>query len=333
MTGDTAKISPQVSFALPITPGHDLPRTSAALRAQGDGTPAVLCEGLSFTYPGAAASAIENISLRVESGERLGVLGPNGGGKSTLLKLILGLLPVQQGRLEVLGMAPARARAAGLVGYVAQRSEAVLAMPLSVREVVSLAATWRLPPWTGPGPGLRARVERAIELVGAGEFAHRPIGKLSGGQFQRAMIARALAASARMLVLDEPTVGIDASGQRLFGELLDRVHRETGLTLLVVSHDLRAIAAGSDRVACLARRLHSHTSPQGLTPQVLAEVFSHDLAGVVGPLGGQGVHIHAHRAGECADCGTPADAGPAPQPSIPASVPAPAPPGAARADD
>lgn len=262
---------------------------------------AVVCEGVGFTYGGNPTAALEGVSLRVEVGERLGILGPNGGGKSTLLKLILGLLPLQSGRIEVFGMAPEKARAAGFVGYVPQRPEAELAMPLSVTEVVALGATWRLPAWRGVPAAVRERIDRAIDLVGATAFADRPIGKLSGGQFQRAMIARALAAAPRMLILDEPTVGIDALGQRLFGELLQRVHRELGLTMLVVSHDLRAIAAGSDRVACLARRLHSHVSPQGLTPQVLAEVFSHDVAGIAGQLGG--VHVHAHLAGECRDCG------------------------------
>jgi zinc transport system ATP-binding protein len=137
--------------------------------------------------------------------------------------------------------------------------------------------------------------------VGLGDLAERPIGALSGGQLQRALIARALACTPKLLVLDEPTVGIDAAGQAQFAELLTTVHQQLGLTLLIVSHDLRAIAAGCDRVACLSCRLHSHTSPQGLTPAVLAELFSHDVAGLagIGAVGGAGaglagMHIHAH---------------------------------------
>ena len=262
---------------------------------------AVVCENLGFTYPGAESAALEAVSLRVERGERAGILGPNGGGKSTLLKLVLGLLDGYSGSIRVLGMSPREARRAGAVGYVAQHAEVERAMPLTARQVVELAAGWRLKPWASLDRPTAAWVSRLIALVGAEPFADRPIGKLSGGQFQRVMIARALAPKPQILVLDEPMVGIDAAGQAQFAELLARVHAELTLTLLVVSHDLRAIAAGSDRVACLARRLHSHVSPRGLTPQVLAEVFSHDVAGILSTSGP--VHIHAHAAAECTDCG------------------------------
>lgn len=261
--------------------------------------PAVDFQSVTFRYPGAPAAALENVSLRVEMGERLGVLGPNGGGKSTLLKLMLGLLSPTSGTVRVCGMPPREARSAGVVGYVAQRADAELGMPLSVREVVTLGSAWRVPAWRGVPTAIRTRVDHMLGLTGADAFADKPIGKLSGGQLQRAMIARALAADARVLALDEPTVGIDASGQHMFAELLARVHAELGVTIMVVSHDLRAVVAGSDRVACLARRLHSHTSPQGLTPQILAELFSHDVAGLGGMLAG--MHVHAHTPGECCE--------------------------------
>ncbi len=262
-------------------------------------SPAVEFSGVTFQYPGAPAPALDNVSLTVNAGERLGVLGPNGGGKSTLLKLMLGLIEPTAGSVRVCGMPPRSARAAGVIGYVAQRADAELSMPLSVREIVTLGAAWRVPPWSAVPTAARARVQRMLELTGADAFADKPIGKLSGGQLQRAMIARALAADAKVLALDEPTVGIDAAGQKLFAELLARVHAELAVTIMVVSHDLRAVVAGSDRVACLARRLHSHTSPQGLTPQVLAELFSHDVAGLSGVLAG--MHVHAHAPSECCE--------------------------------
>jgi zinc transport system ATP-binding protein len=261
---------------------------------------AVQIENIGFSYPGAAAPALERISLRVEPGERLGILGPNGGGKSTLLRLILGMLEPATGSIRVMGLPPREARRAGLIGYVGQRADLELTMPLSVREVVTLGAAWRVPPWRRvPGP-VRERVARMLSVVGSDAYADRPIGALSGGQLQRALIARALAAEVRILALDEPAVGIDAAGQERFAELLTRVHRELGVTILIVSHDLRAIVAGSDRVACLARRLHSHTSPEGLTPQILAELFTHDVAGIRGALAG--MHVHAHGPDEpCAE--------------------------------
>jgi len=261
---------------------------------------------VTFRYAGSQALALENVSLSVLPRERLGILGPNGGGKSTLLKVMLGLLPAPVGStVRLFGESPLAARRSGKVGYVPQRSEAESSFPLSVRQVITLAASWRLAPWQRPGAELRARIDSLIELVGVREVADRPIGALSGGQMQRTLIARALAPQPRLLVLDEPTVGIDAVGQAQFAELLTSVHRTLDLTVLIVSHDLRAIAAGCDRVACLSRRLHSHTSPQGLTPQVLAELFSHDVAGLIGREQLGGMHVHAHGPDEC--CPAPAE--------------------------
>ncbi len=212
---------------------------------------------------------------------------------------MLGLLHPGAGRATVFGLTPEEARRRGLVGYVPQKVEAELAFPMSVREVVTLGATWRVPAWRPTPSDVKMRVDQMLRLTGIADLAERPIGTLSGGQMQRAMIARALAAAPRMLALDEPTVGIDAAGQQQFAALLREIHRTLGVTILIISHDLRAVAAGSDRVACLARRLHSHVSPEGLTPQVLAELFSHDLAGIAGLTGP--VHVHAHSASECCE--------------------------------
>ncbi|MBL0922498.1 MAG: metal ABC transporter ATP-binding protein [Phycisphaerales bacterium] len=260
-------------------------------------TAALEFKEVSYTYPGAppGAMALERVSLRVEPGERLGVLGPNGGGKSTLLKIAMGLIDGYSGQATVFGMPPRRARRDGLIGYLPQRIEAELAFPISVRQTVASAAALRTAPWRRPAPDVRARVERAIDLVGVAPLADRPIGKLSGGQLQRVMIARAIATAPRILALDEPTVGVDAVGQRRFADLLGTLHRELGLTIVIVSHDIRGIAAACDRVACLARTLHFHDSPGGLTPRILAEAFSHQVEGVFGE-----VHIDAHAASECA---------------------------------
>jgi zinc transport system ATP-binding protein len=265
---------------------------------------AVSITSVSYAYPDAPSPALEEVSLVVRSGERLGILGPNGGGKSTLLRLILGLLELQSGDIRVCGRTPAQARREGLIGYVPQRPEIELSMPLSAREVVELGAAWRLSPMRRVPASVRLLVEETLSLVGASEFADKPIGSLSGGQLQRVLIGRALVSRPRILALDEPMVGIDAAGQRQFASLLASIHARTGVTMLTVTHDLRAIVAGSDQVACLARRLHSHGSPTGLTPAVLAELFSHDVAGLMGELAG--VHVHAHGAGEACPQSKPA---------------------------
>lgn len=265
---------------------------------------AIAYEHVSFAYrearsdamTGSQALALEDVSLSVREGERLGILGPNGGGKSTLLKLTLGLLRGHEGRISVFGLSPDESRQRGLIGYVPQRSDAELAFPVSVRQVVGMAASLGVSPWRRVPPERLAAIEEAIRVVGAEDYASSPFGKLSGGQRQRALIARALAFRPRILVLDEPLVGVDVTGQRQFAELIERLNRELRLTIVIVSHDIRTVAAGCDRVACLSRTLHFHDAPKGLTPRVLAEVFRHDVAAVFGD-----IHVEAHTASSCSD--------------------------------
>ncbi len=257
---------------------------------------AVRFDGVSYAYPGGAV-ALENVSLSVPEGEMLAIVGPNGGGKSTLIKIMMGLIEGYRGRVEVFGSSPHEAQRRGLIGYVAQRSEAELGFPISGRQAVLMAAARRVPAWKGVPRDVRDRVERSLEVVHAQDYADRPVGALSGGQLQRVLIARALALGPRILALDEPLVGVDAAGQEQFKELLVRLRRELKLTILLVSHDLRTVAGGAsvcDRVACLKRTLHFHASPAGVTPQVLAEVFQHDLADIFGD-----VHVDAHAASDC----------------------------------
>lgn len=281
MPGSTHDASPQ-------HPAANAPRPAA-----------IEYRGVSYTYrapsgrPG-EKPALQNVSLDVREGERLGILGPNGGGKSTLLKLTLGLLDAQAGSIRVLGMSPDAARKKHLIGYVPQRNLAELRFPLSVRQVVTMGASLGVPAWRSLPRERRERVGEALAALGIESIAERPIGELSGGQLQRAMVARAIAANPRILVLDEPTVGVDPAGQQQFAEMLVKLHARFALTMVIVSHDLRTIAAGCDRIACLSCTLHSHVAPEGLTPAVLAEVFRHDVAAIFGD-----VHVDAHSASEC----------------------------------
>ena len=270
-------------------------------QSQPAAPPAIEVDAVGFTYPavgsrGPGVEALSGVTMRVEHGARLGILGPNGGGKSTLIKLMLGLLSPGGGTIRVFGRTPKQARLDGLIGYLPQRIEAHRAWPMSVRQVVGLPMSCRLKPWQQPSGEQLNAIDRAIEMVGLSELAERPVGALSGGQLQRTMIARAIAGSPRLLVLDEPMVGVDVANQQRFAELISTLHEEFALTTVIVTHDLRAIAAVADRVACLARTLHFHDAPEGLTPQVLADVFAHDVAGVMGD-----VHVDAHLAEDCED--------------------------------
>lgn len=268
---------------------------------QANADPAIDLRAVSYTYPARIlrdepVPALTDITLTVPSGTRLGILGPNGGGKSTLVKLILGLLTPDQGSVRVLGLDPDQARRRALVGYLPQRIGAETDWPISVRQAVAMPLTARTSPLTLRDRAAEDAADRALALVGLTPLANRPIGALSGGQLQRAMIARAIAPNPRLLVLDEPTVGVDAAGQQRFADLINTLHAELGITIITVSHDLRAIAAGSDRVACLHRTLHFHDAPSGLTPAILAEVFAHDVEAIFGH-----VHVDAHPAHDCHD--------------------------------
>lgn len=256
-----------------------------------DGEPALRVEGLTYAYPGAERTTLEGVSLSVRRGDVLAVVGPNGAGKTTLLKILQGLLTGYRGSVRVLGMEPAAARRKGLIGSVAQKHDVMGAYPVSGRDVVMMALTARMGAWSRPGSHERGRVDSALEQVDASGFADAQVGTLSGGQLQRILVARALVIEPRLLILDEPMVGIDAAGQEQFARMLSRLKARGDLTILLVMHDLRAVASGAascDRIACLRRSLHFHDSPGGITAQVLADVFEHDLSPIF-----RGLQIHA----------------------------------------
>lgn len=240
----------------------------------------VICvDHVSFGYGGPAV--LKDVTLHIEQGCNLGIVGPNGGGKTTLLRLILGLLNGYSGKIEVMGLSPAKAcRRGDLVGYVPQRHEFESRFPVTVRQVVRMGLVGKTGLLKSHRPDDLQRVEELIQRVGLKGKAESAIGELSGGQQQRALIARALAAGPRILLLDEPMSGLDPSGQQEIARLIRELHESLGLTVVVVSHDLRSVAAGCGKVACLNKTVHYHDSPEGLSPRVLQEVFSHDVAAV-----------------------------------------------------
>ncbi|MFN9991729.1 MAG: metal ABC transporter ATP-binding protein, partial [Phycisphaerales bacterium] len=183
---------------------------------------AVRYNQVTYSY-GSAAPAVEHVTLAIDEGVRLGVLGPNGGGKSTLLKLTLGLLEPSSGSIELFGMTPREARRERIIGYVPQRNEAELAFPMSVRQVIEMPAALSVTPWSRLDAATVQSIDEAMELVGVAELAQKRVNALSGGQLQRVMIARAIASKPRLLLLDEPTVGIDVSGQQQFAEMLTKL--------------------------------------------------------------------------------------------------------------
>ena len=198
------------------------------------------------------------VSVDIEAGEFVAVLGPNGVGKSTLLQVILGLLPVSAGRVEVLGEPAGRANAH--IGYLPQRRAFDPATPVRGVDVVRLGLDgdrWGVPlpfasRFTASGRARQQRVRDVIDLVGATEYADRPIGQSSGGEQQRLLIAQALIREPQLLLLDEPLDSLDVTNQASVSALIQDVCRRLGIAVLLVAHDVNPILPYLDKVLYLA---------------------------------------------------------------------------------
>ena len=208
---------------------------------------AVELRGVSFAYPG-AIEVLREADLTIAPGELVAIAGPNGGGKTTMLRVILGLLRPTRGAATLSGEPAHRFGRRSRLAYLPQRAQLGIDAPVTVREVV---AAGRTPTRGLLGPlraGDRAIVEETIERVGLGTEAGVPLARLSGGQQQRAFIAKALAGEPELLALDEPTAGVDVDAQESLAGLLAELHRETGATILYVSHEFGAIERFVERL-------------------------------------------------------------------------------------
>ncbi|MCK4547211.1 MAG: metal ABC transporter ATP-binding protein [Candidatus Eisenbacteria sp.] len=243
--------------------------------------PAVELRGIWSRYDG--DWVLRNVSLTCPMGSIFGIVGPNGGGKTTLLRIILGLMSPDRGEVRVLGKVPrAPDRNHSDVGYLPQLSLAHRDFPVSALDVVLMGRYARLGILRRPGAGDRARALETLGLVGMADRAERPFGSLSGGEQQRVSIARALAGDPRLLLLDEPSTGIDAVGQESFYRLLADLRDRTGLAVVMVSHDIGVITAHTDRIACLNRTIHYHGAPDGcLNREILERTYGAGLQVVV----------------------------------------------------
>jgi zinc transport system ATP-binding protein len=220
---------------------------------------------------------LTDVSLSVQPGEIVTILGPNGSGKSTLLRALLGIVPASAGRVM---------RKPGMVvGYVPQRLAIDRTLPMTVRRFLSL------PKRVGD-----AEAAAALQRVGVPEVTGRQMADLSGGQFQRVLLARALLARPDILILDEPTQGLDQPGEAAFYRLIEEVRREMGVSVLMVSHDLHVVMAASDRVICL----NGHICCEG-TPRVVSTAPEYRALFGLGTQGAlalyQHVHDHSHDGG------------------------------------
>ncbi|WP_170283782.1 metal ABC transporter ATP-binding protein [Pseudodesulfovibrio senegalensis] len=218
----------------------------------------VSLQDVTFAYNG--TPVLEHVNLEIERGDFVAVLGPNGGGKSTLIKLLLGLISPQQGTVHVLGCSPGEC--GDRIGYMPQYTNVSGSFPITVLDVVSMGVVrsgFAGVAGLRPGRDAMRKALGALERVGLETSAGRCIAELSGGQRQRVFIARAIVSDPDLLLLDEPTASVDQENRvSLFG-LLRELNRN--MTIIMVSHDISTIAKSVKSVACVNRTLHFHNAP------------------------------------------------------------------------
>lgn len=225
-----------------------------------DSQPIVELSNVTVEYP--YHTALDDITFRVDRGELLVIVGPNGAGKTTLLKVLLGTIRPSRGTVRVFGKAPSKlGEERRRIGYVPQGFTAAPGFPVKVRDVVMMGRYGRIGLGRRPSGEDHEAVQRAMDRVGIAHLQEEPIPRLSGGQRQRAFLARALSNEPDLLLLDEPTTGVDILASETFYELLHNL-RSDGITILVVSHDIGVVAAHADSIACINQRLTLHGRPE-----------------------------------------------------------------------
>ena len=226
---------------------------------------ALSLQNVSFAYPG-GVPVLREVDLEIALGEFVGIAGPNGGGKTTLIRLALGLERPSRGTVHLFGEPAHAFRGRARLGFLAQRSVVEIDAPATVRELVAAGRVARSGIAGRLSRGDRLAVAAAIERVGLADRADAPVQRLSGGQQQRAAIAKALAGEPDLLVLDEPTAGVDADAQESFAALLGELHTELGATIVYVSHEFGAVEPYVERLV-LVRGEIVYDGPPGALPQ------------------------------------------------------------------
>lgn len=215
--------------------------------------------------------ALKNVSLTVNKGEYLAVIGPNGGGKTTLISSVLGTAAKKNGRIEIFGEPDGKNRS--LLGYVPQNSNVSRSFPITVSETVMTAFLKKgLHPFQRFSEADREKALSYLKMLELDRLCDRNVSELSGGEFQRLLIARALAAEPKMLILDEPVSNVDPKTRETVYSLLERLNKK-GLTILMVTHDLFAISSAVGSIACLNRTLVYHGAPK------ITDEISHAMYG------------------------------------------------------
>lgn len=212
----------------------------------------VKLDNVSFQYD--RIPLLRGVNLTIQQGDFWGIVGPNGSAKSTLLKLMLGLLKPQRGKVFLLDQEVAQFNHWSRIGYIPQNvREFNMGFPATVHEMVSANLVSQMGFIKTMTPALNQKVMEALEVVGLKDQAQKRIGHLSGGQQQRVFIARTLVSSPTIIFMDEPLVGVDVDSQEKFFQLMETLNRDMGITLVMVSHDIGVVSERTNRIACMGR--------------------------------------------------------------------------------
>lgn len=250
------------------------------------GEPIVVCRGVGLHY--AAAEALRGVDLQIDRGEFVGVIGPNGGGKSSLVRLLVGLETPTSGSIELFGRPARQFDQRYRIGYLPQRvATETVAFPLSVRETVLLGRVARRGIWHRYTREDRDAADAAMAMCDVADLGERLIGELSGGQRQRVFLARALAATPDLLILDEPSTGVDVASLERFYAFLHTLHRE-GMTIVLVTHDIGVISEHIQKLVCINGTVDFAGEPQCFLDHPHLDA-----------LYGHGMHCVDHRHGGC----------------------------------
>lgn len=226
-----------------------------------------------FSYTG--EEVIKDVSLEIHKGDYVGIIGPNGGGKSTLLKLMLGILKPNKGTIKLFGSGLKEFKDWSKIGYVPQRAHVETNFPVTVEEVVAMGRYGKRGLFRFPTKEDKDQTLLALSQVDMLGFKDRQIGDLSGGQQQRIFIARALAAEPEVVFLDEPTVGVDIKTQKQFYSLLRKLNRELNLTLILASHELDVVAHEATELVYINRTIVFYGDPE----EFIKGAYFHELIG------------------------------------------------------
>ncbi|HLR15566.1 MAG TPA: metal ABC transporter ATP-binding protein [Bacillota bacterium] len=247
------------------------------------GEPVVSVKHVNFSYGNKAI--LKDIQLDIQKGSFLGLVGPNGGGKTTLIQLILGLLPPDEGEIRILGQPIKHFKQWNRIGFVSQKANSFnKGFPATVFEVVAMGLTSKIGYFRFFKKHHKEKVIHALTQVNMEGFANQNIGNLSGGQQQRVFIARALVGDPELIILDEPTVGVDYKNVQRFYELLHTLNTKDNITLLLVTHDTGVMTKFATDVACLNQTLHFHGDSEAytsLSDEDLSDIYGHPVNVIV----------------------------------------------------